>query len=93
MPPADTQPHKPKARRLEMFGRGFDLPQGRWQRIGLGTLLIFFGFLGFLPILGFWMIPLGVFVLSLELAFVRRWRRKTVVWWQKRRQKQRGTQP
>jgi hypothetical protein len=35
------------------------------------------------------MIPLGVFVLSLELAFVRRWRRRTVVWWQKRRQKQR----
>ena len=91
MPPTETPHHKPKARRLELFGRGFDLPQGRWQRIGLGTLLIFFGILGFLPVLGFWMIPLGVFVLSLELAFVRRWRRRTVVWWQKRRQKQRGT--
>ncbi len=90
MPEAEMPPRKPKARRLEIFGRGFDLPQGRWQRIGLGTLLIFFGILGFLPVLGFWMIPLGVFVLSLELAFVRRWRRRTVVWWQKRRQKQRG---
>jgi hypothetical protein len=93
MQPAERPAAKPKVRRLEIFGRGFDLPQGRWQRIALGCLLIFFGILGFLPILGFWMIPLGVFVLSLELAFVRRWRRKTVVWWQKRRQKQRGMQP
>jgi hypothetical protein len=81
---------KPKARRVEFRGYGFDVPQGRWQRIGIGMLLIFGGILGFLPILGFWMLPLGVFVLSLELASVRRWRRKTVVWWQKRRQKRRG---
>jgi hypothetical protein len=90
MQSTDAPPAKPKERRLEIGTYSLPLPQGRWQRIGLGTLLIFFGFLGFLPILGFWMIPLGVFVLSLELAFVRRWRRKTVVWWQKRRQKQRG---
>ena len=47
-----------------MFGRGFNLPQGRWQRIALGVALVLGGIVGFLPILGFWMIPLGLFVLS-----------------------------
>jgi hypothetical protein len=77
----------PKPRRLEMFGRGFNLPQGRWQRIALGGALIVGGVLGFLPILGFWMIPLGLFVLSLELASVRRLRRRLIVRFSKRPEK------
>ncbi|MBV1904756.1 MAG: hypothetical protein KUG75_01665 [Pseudomonadales bacterium] len=32
----------------------------------LGVLLMIGGLLGFLPILGFWMIPLGVAILSLD---------------------------
>jgi hypothetical protein len=43
--------------------------------------------LGFLPILGFWMIPLGLLILSYEFAVVRRLRRRSVVWWERRRQK------
>jgi hypothetical protein len=31
--------------------------------------------LGFLPILGFWMIPLGVAVILLDIRVFRRWRR------------------
>ena len=81
----ETKTSKNKPRRLEMLGRGFDLPQGRWQRIALGSALVFFGFLGFLPILGFWMIPLGLFVLSLELASVRRLRRRLIVRFSKRK--------
>jgi uncharacterized membrane protein len=76
-----------KPRRLEIFGRGFDLPQGRWQRIALGVALVLGGIVGFLPILGFWMIPLGLFVLSLELASVRRLRRRLIVRFSKRREK------
>lgn len=34
----------------------------------LGVLLIAGGIVGFLPVLGFWMIPLGVAVLWLDLA-------------------------
>ena len=48
-------------------------------------MLVFFGLLGFLPILGFWMIPLGLLVLSYEFAAVRRHRRRFVVWWERRR--------
>jgi hypothetical protein len=76
-----------KPRRIEMFGRGFNLPQGRWQRIALGVALMLGGLLWFLPILGIWMIPLGLFVLSLELASVRRLRRRLIVRFSKRREK------
>lgn len=34
----------------------------------LGLLLIGGGILGFLPILGFWMIPLGILVIALDIA-------------------------
>jgi Putative transmembrane protein (PGPGW) len=78
---------QPKTRRIEMFGRGFTLPQGRWQRIALGVALVLGGIVGFLPILGFWMIPLGLFVLSLELASVRRLRRRLIVRFSKRKEK------
>lgn len=52
----------------------------------LGGLLVIGGFLGFLPILGFWMIPLGLLILSIDIALVRRHRRKLAVWWGRRRQ-------
>ena len=35
-------------------------PHLRLLRMVSGVLLVFFGFLGFLPILGFWMVPLGL---------------------------------
>ena len=54
-------------------------------RISIGFLLILGGCLGFLPILGFWMLPLGVIVLSIDLPPVRRFRRRIEVWWGKRR--------
>ena len=42
----------------------------------LGLLLIVGGIFGFLPVLGFWMIPLGVAVILLDVAVVRRWARR-----------------
>lgn len=65
------------------------MPQSRAFRIVIGCLLIFFGLLGFLPVLGFWMIPLGLLVLSHDLAFVRRQRRRFAVWWEKRKARRR----
>jgi purine-cytosine permease-like protein len=61
------------------------MPQSRALRIAIGVLLVVFGFLGFLPVLGFWMVPLGVLILSYEFAAVRRLRRRSVVWWERRR--------
>jgi hypothetical protein len=51
----------------------------RWLRLVSGVALLFGGILGFLPILGFWMFPLGFLVLSYDLPRVRRWRRRAEV--------------
>ena len=47
-------------------------------RLILGLLLIVGGVLGFLPILGFWMIPLGVAVAALDILPLWRAIRKRV---------------
>ena len=77
--------NQPPARKISVFGREFTMPRSRGLRIVIGVVLVFFGILGFLPILGFWMIPLGLLVLSYEFAVVRRQRRRFVVWWERRR--------
>jgi apolipoprotein N-acyltransferase len=59
----------------------------RWARLVTGVLLILLGLLGFLPVLGFWMIPLGLVVLSVDLAPARRLRRRFEVWWERRRRR------
>ncbi|MCE7029192.1 hypothetical protein [Jiella avicenniae] len=59
-----------------MFGRQVPLPASRPWRIALGASLVGGGVLGFLPVLGFWMLPLGLFVLSVDSPLVRRWRRR-----------------
>ncbi len=74
-----------KLRRINIFGREFILPQSRLVRVIIGFVLVFLGFLGFLPVLGFWMIPLGLLVLSYEFAMIRRWRRRFVVQWGRRK--------
>ena len=61
------------------------MPRSRVGRIIVGVLLIICGLLGFLPVLGFWMVPLGLLVLSQDLPFVRRQRRRLAVWWARRR--------
>ena len=37
----------------------------------IGIMLIILGFLGFLPVVGFWMIPLGLIVLSADYRLAR----------------------
>jgi hypothetical protein len=61
------------------------IPASRPLRVGLGLLLILCGLVGFLPVLGFWMIPLGIMVLSIDIGPVRRLRRRVEIWWAKRR--------
>ncbi|PZO74552.1 MAG: hypothetical protein DI629_18240 [Mesorhizobium amorphae] len=84
-----TTHHETPRRKLSLAGRDFHLPRSRKARIAIGCGLVFGGVLGFLPILGFWMVPLGLLVLSYEFARVRRWRRRSSVWWGRRRQKRR----
>jgi hypothetical protein len=73
------------AHKVRIFNRHWHLPKSKPIRIGLGILLIALGLLGFLPVLGFWMIPLGLLVLSIDIPIVRRWRRQLAVWWHRDR--------
>jgi hypothetical protein len=72
------QSHR-KRRHMRIFGRHVPVPQSVAMRRMLGGLLVAGGTLGFLPILGFWMVPLGLVVLSHDSAIVRRKRRQIEV--------------
>lgn len=80
----------PQARHIQIGRFRFPLPGSRRGRIATGIGLIVGGVLGFLPILGFWMLPLGVIILSHEFHIVRRTRRRFVVWWARWREKRKA---
>ncbi len=46
-------------------------PGAVWVRLPLALALAGGGVLGFLPVLGFWMLPLGLALLALDLPFLR----------------------
>jgi hypothetical protein len=64
-----------------------------WLRIPLALLLIAGGFLGFLPILGFWMVPLGAVLLAEDVPFLRRPTMRALAavqgWWDRYRARRR----
>ncbi|WP_434730041.1 hypothetical protein [Rhizobium binae] len=71
--------------RLVLGSCSIGMPRSRIGRMAIGVALVLCGFLGFLPILGFWMLPLGLLVLSHDLPIARRLRRRLAVWWHRRR--------
>lgn len=72
--------------KLEIGPLKIPMPVSRGGRIAVAVALMAGGILGFLPILGFWMLPLGFILLSNELHPMRRMRRRMGVWWSRRRQ-------
>lgn len=64
---------------------------GMIVRLPVALLLLMGGLLGFLPILGFWMIPLGLLVLAIDLPALRPVVSATIIRirrrWQTRRHK------
>ena len=65
-------------------------------RLPIALLLIFGGIFSFLPLLGIWMLPLGLMLLALDVPVLQgpvsvlfiRWRRRIAVWrrWLRRKQ-------
>jgi hypothetical protein len=78
--------HAPEPSRKEIkIGRySIRLPSSRPPRIVLGIALVLGGIVGFLPILGFWMIPLGLFVLSIDVPILGRLWKRLQDWWERR---------
>ena len=77
----------PRTREMVVGRFRMRLPESRFLRTLIGLLLVVGGLLGFLPVLGFWMAPLGLLVLSHDSPFVRRQRRRLAVWWATRRRR------
>ena len=67
---------KPLKERLRGTLRRIRAKVPRGLRFVLGLAMIAGGAFGFLPVLGFWMIPLGVMVAALDVRLVLRWWRK-----------------
>ena len=61
-------------------------PRSRIMRIPVALFLIACGLLGFLPIVGFWMLPIGLALLAEDLPFLRRPARRLMTWVEARRQ-------
>jgi hypothetical protein len=55
-------------------------PSSIWIRVPAGLLLVCGGFLGFLPVLGFWMIPLGLVLLAEDMPPLRSARALVLDW-------------
>lgn len=78
--------------RLDSVKKG---PKG--ARITIGLLLVVGGLFGFLPVLGFWMIPLGLVILAVDFRWARhlvvnsRWKWRT--WRRRYRKEGRGPTP
>ena len=73
------------------FLRWLKSPSSGWVRIPIASLLIVGGVVGFLPVLGFWMIPLGLLFLAPDVPFLQRpilhaltWLERRWVQWKRR---------
>ena len=77
----------PKRHHIRIAGRRMPIPRSRNARISIGFIFVILGMFGFLPILGFWMIPVGLLILSHDMPAVRRKRRQMEIWWYRRKEK------
>lgn len=60
-------------------------PASRWARIPAGILLVIGGIFSILPLLGIWMLPLGLILLAEDTAILRRYRARLIDWVARRR--------
>lgn len=81
MPETATRPKHPAPHRVG-FGRfSMKLPRARWLRILVGVLLCLGSLFWFLPVLGLWMLPLGIMVLAIDIPAFQRLSKWTVKQW------------
>ena len=60
-------------------------PSSRWLRIPAGMLLVIGGLLSILPLLGIWMLPLGLALLAEDVPALRRLRDRLLLWIERHR--------
>ena len=55
-------------------------PSSRYARMPIGTLLIFGGVFSFLPVLGLWMLPLGLLLFAQDVPVLQKPTARTLGW-------------
>jgi purine-cytosine permease-like protein len=65
--------------KIKVAGYHIKVPRHRPLRVLLGIALVVGGILGFLPVLGYWMVPVGLAILAIDFAFARRLKRLTTI--------------
>jgi hypothetical protein len=80
--------------RVKLGKYSVGLPENRPLRIGIGVLLILGGTVGFLPVVGFWMVPAGFLVLATDSPPIRRFNRRVLTnglrWWRGQKKRPRS---
>jgi hypothetical protein len=71
--------------RLRLVVRWLRKPSARWVRIPVGVLLIIGGVLSILPLLGIWMLPLGLLLLAEDVPLLRRATDRALDWIERHR--------
>jgi hypothetical protein len=67
--------------KLHFAGHEIPLPTWKPLRIALGVAFLIGGMFAILPVLGLWMIPVGLLILSVDFPPVRRFRRRITSWY------------
>ena len=65
---------------MARFVRWMRRPSSTLVRVPAAVLLIGGGMVGFLPILGFWMVPLGLVLIAQDVPFLRRPMARMLAW-------------
>jgi purine-cytosine permease-like protein len=64
---------------INFLGKRIPVPANFIVRVIFGVALVLGGLLGFLPVLGYWMVPVGLLILSIDFPAIRRFRRRATV--------------
>jgi uncharacterized RDD family membrane protein YckC len=71
--------------RIAIVVHGLRRPQARWKRIPIAFAFILGGLLAFLPVLGIWMLPLGLLLLAEDIPLLRSGLYTLINWLAKKR--------
>jgi len=66
--------------RLASWMRWLRHPGSRWVRLPAGIVLIVGGIFSILPLLGLWMLPLGLMLIAADVPFLRGPMARLIMW-------------
>jgi hypothetical protein len=79
--------------RIQRWVRWLRHPSRRWARVSAGLLLIVGGLLSLLPLLGLWMLPVGLLLISEDVPFLRHASNDVLKWIERRHPHWMGLSP